>query len=495
MKKAIARIAKAAAFFALLAAAVAAASGLLMRKESVQKLGPFYERADEIDVLLLGSSHMLAAVYPMELWHDYGITAYNFGNYHNTIPISYWLLQNALDVCTPKLVVIDIDDVGQPFKVGESSADVHTALDGLRPGLTKARAIEDLLRGAPERDDAGNLYADLKWEYYFPLALYHARWQALTREDLSPEGSDQLGAQMIVNVAEPEPYGIVSDASPGEGWGFAYLRRLVTDCEARGIGVLLVNVPYPPADTDIQRDSNAVYNLAQECGVEFVDFVYMDQIVDYATDCADPASHLNPSGARKVTDYLGALMRDVYDVPDRRGEAFAAAWDADYDAYVETKLQQLREQNGLENFLMLLHDGGLSACVGVPRGSALYQSERAMRLLQNVGRRHLFEADTYDSVWADSLLPLTSLEDAAADGEAYLTVIDRGAGRIWEAVGGEEPAVQASFGDVALHLDGDGVALSVAGGEPAGGNGADVQIAVIDERTDRVAMVKSFTLE
>ena len=85
MNKHVLRAVKAIAFCAILVAMIAAASTLLERKESREKLAPFYERAAQTDVLLLGDSHMLSAVYPLELWRDYGITAYNLASYNNTL--------------------------------------------------------------------------------------------------------------------------------------------------------------------------------------------------------------------------------------------------------------------------------------------------------------------------------------------------------------------------------------------------------------------------
>ena len=507
MRKKLLRLIEAVAFCALLAAVIVALTGLVERKESRAKLTPFFQRAQDIDVLFLGSSHVLNAVYPMELWNDYGITSYNFGVYNCTLPVSYWTMRSALDVCAPKLVVVDVDDVGRLEKLSQSSADMHTALDALPLNLTKIRAIEDLMDDPALRDEDGRRYADLKGEYYFTLSLYHERWSGLTKDDVSPALNAQLGADMVVGVAQPAEYEILADIAPEEGWGFVYLRRIVEECAQRGIQVLLVNVPYPPAIEDDpryssmedQRYANTVYEIAQELGVEFIDFVYMDQVVDYATDCYDPASHLNPSGARKVTDYLGRFIADVYGIEDHRGDARFESWDADYDAYADLKLERLAQQSELAEFLMLLHDGGLSACVIVSKDCALYGNETLLRLLQNAARQNLFEEDTFEGLWADSLFPLEALDAAAARGEADLAVIDRGTGGIAEAVGDGERTIDASFGQVRYSASGSQTALSVARGDGtqdcfAGESGA-VRVAVIDDRTGDVVMTRAFGVQ
>ncbi|MFR2150911.1 MAG: hypothetical protein ACLS7Z_10575 [Christensenellales bacterium] len=92
------RILKVVAFCMLLFGVVAGISRLVERKESRQKMQPFLDRAGEYDVLFLGDSIMNTGVFPMEMWEKYGIAGYNIASYGNTLPITYWALQNALDM-------------------------------------------------------------------------------------------------------------------------------------------------------------------------------------------------------------------------------------------------------------------------------------------------------------------------------------------------------------------------------------------------------------
>ena len=83
--------------------------------------------------------------------------------------------------------------------------------------------------------------------------------------------------------------------------------------------------------------------------------------VDYDTDCVDPHSHLNPSGARKVTDFLGRLLREEYDVPDHRAEPAYASWYNDYEAYRAFLLQTFAEHTDFKENLMLLNNSNFTA--------------------------------------------------------------------------------------------------------------------------------------
>lgn len=80
---------------------------LMERKSSDVKYSDFFKQDEDFDVLFMGSSHVINAVYPMELWDDYGIVSYNFGGHANQMPTTYWVMENALEYTNPKVVVID----------------------------------------------------------------------------------------------------------------------------------------------------------------------------------------------------------------------------------------------------------------------------------------------------------------------------------------------------------------------------------------------------
>lgn len=473
-------ILSAAAFLAVLLLLIAGLSHVFEYKGSREKLAPFFECAEQLDVLFFGDSHAYSAIYPMELWADYGITAYNLSNYNLTIPLSYWVMHNALRVCQPKVVVLDVNQVWEQAKLCASSSDVHTALDGFPMSRTKLKAIFDLTDDPLFTDDKGQRYMDLRSEFIYPFIKYHTRWNDLTAQDLKPHYNQELGGERNIAVALPEPYEITSAAADEQGFGFIYLRRFIEDCQSRGIRVLLTNLPYPcPNNNEEQLYTNAVVYTAEEYGVEYLDFVYMDQIVDYRTDCYDPASHLNPSGAWKVTDFIGQHLSETYGLPDHRGEAAYAAWDSDYAAYREQKLESICQEPDPYAFLMLLADPSFSTVLLLPENSAVHGDDLAMQLLQNAGRRHLLYSDTSEAVWSDALMPLEQLTQPLTG--SYWAVIDRGNEAIGECV--ESGTVATAFGSVTLN--GHTATINTPQGtvQLAAEPDADVYAAVLDRQS------------
>ena len=477
------RLLSAAAFLAVLILLFAGLNRVFEYKGSREKLTPFFERAEQLDVLFFGDSHTCSAIYPMELWADYGIAAYNLSNYNLTIPISYWVMRNALRVCQPEVVVLDVNQVWEQAKLCASSSDMHTALDGLPMSRTKLEALFDLTDDPLLTDDKGQRYQDLRSEFIFPLIKYHTRWNDLTMQDLKPHYNQELGGERNIAVALPAAYEITASTADEQGFGFIYLRRFIEDCQSRGIRVLLTNLPYPcPNNNEEQLYTNAVVYTAEEYGIEYLDFVYMDQIVDYSTDCYDDASHLNPSGAWKVTDFIGQHLSQTYGLPDHRGEAAYSSWDSDYAAYRARKLESLRQEPDPYAFLMLLSDPSFSTILLLPENSAAYTDSSAMQLLQNAGRRHLLYADTNEAVWSDALMPLEQITQPV--GESYLAVIDRGSGTIGECVG--SGTVITTFGSITLSGHTATAETPRGSVQLVAQPGADIYAAVLDRQTGDV---------
>lgn len=498
-KKSALRVFEAAVFCALLLAALLFVTKIVERKASVSHLKPFIDHAEEYDVLFVGDSLVINGIFPMEMWEEYGIAGYNLASYGNTIPVTYWTLMNALDYASPKAVVIGIKDVEKSYKLTGSSSDLHTAFDGYPLSLTKIRAIEDLTDDPNAVDDYGVRYADMKWEYYFTLGKYHDRWSNLGRSDFTPELNLQKGGNMLIRVAdEQEEYELIDewDAAEENGPGFVYLRKMIEECRNRGIDVLLVHLPYT-ASAKAQRNANAVIAVAEEYRVGYIDFVSLDCVVDYASDCADSGNHLNASGAKKVTAYLAQYMTEHFGLPDRRQDARYAHWWDDYNSYIDVKRRFFEWHEELDDVLMMLSDNNFSAVVTANRDAPIFYDDQAYVLMHNAVRERVYEKDVF-SMWSNALFPLEKMDEAAYDGSAYVMAADRKNGQVIEWKEGDEPlSKETSFGRLSCAAENGCIALNLErGGETvwqvSGRENTALQIVVIDDRTGKPVKAYSF---
>lgn len=447
-KKTWLRLLESCVFVLLLCAVLSGVSVLVERKASRNQFGPFLDQPEQYDVLYFGDSSFVNCLFPMEIWEDYGIPGYNLSCYGNTMAVNYWVMMNALDYADPQVIVLAVNDVRKDLKVTGSSSDVHTAFDFFPLTRTKIRAIRDLMDDPLAVDDEGNRYVDMKWEYLFTLGKYHSRWSDLQRSDFTGMPGVQKGAAMMIGVAPMEDYNLIDRDRYAEeqGAGYMYLRRMIQECQARGKEILLVHLPYP-ASENAQMGANTVNSIAEEYGVDYIDFVSMDSVVDYAVDCFDRRAHLNPSCGWKVTDYIGQYLSEHYDLADRRSDPEYDHWEKDLQEYAAYKRELFGTQRDLRCLLALLHDDSVNVSIAVREHADLYWDDQLLTLLHNMARDHVYDADAY-SVWSNSMFPLNGLEDAVWSDEAYFLSLNRTNEAVEEYVG-EEAVREAKrlFGD------------------------------------------------
>lgn len=355
------------------------------RKEAYTRYSPFFEQKENYDVLFLGTSHVQFGVLPMELWDRYGMVSYNLSGNANQIATSYWVLENALDYTTPKLVVMDVSKIGENVKV-HSTEKLHDVLDCFPLTFTKLRTISDLFY--PDAvDKKGNNIYDKRWEFIWALQLYHNRWTELTKEDFKPEVSVEKGAARSTMIADSVEYQLIpqNDAMEENTVAQEYLCRMIEDCQKRGIEVLLIYIPFAAGD-DLQRAANSVNEISEKYGVDYINFMYEENLINYLVDFKDSSltnGHLNLSGARKLTDYLGSYITEKYAIPDHRQDADFSEWHCDYALYREKLNERIKNQGSLDRYLIILTDKTLEVTISLRQDDILLKNEKYKQLIDN----------------------------------------------------------------------------------------------------------------
>ena len=383
---------------ALLLAALFGLSELVKRKASYIQYADFFDEKQNFDVLFFGTSHVMDAVQPMELWKDHGFLSYNFGGHANAVATTYWAAQMALEYTTPTILVMDCFDITEEAKTSRNSFSyVHLSLDAFPISRTKIRAVKDLLHD----EEIDRLIAEEKLineenvavigqeeerdpiTLLWPFSVYHNRWSALGRSDFRPVRNVQKGAETMVGVYKPFEMRQVpaEEKLEKDTVSIEYLEKLITDCQTRGIDVLLTYLPFTATEIE-QREAHRLYDIAEEYGVGYLNFLDLG-IVDYETDCYDD-SHLNRSGAGKVTAYLGAYLASHYEIPDHRDDPAYASWYRDYETYRAYQHSLLQGEDQLFRYLMLLANKNLSFELSLGN-DRLFAEEPYGKLLRNIG--------------------------------------------------------------------------------------------------------------
>jgi hypothetical protein len=359
------------AFLLCLAVVMGTTSKVFERKYSYSKYYDFYNQNEDFDVLFFGTSHVINAIYPMELWRDYGIVSYNMSNHSENICTNYWQLLNALEYTNPKVVVVDLYAVDGDSKVNEKY--LHNVMDAMPLSFTKIRMAMDLL----EKD---------KWaEYLFDFSFYHSRWEELESDDFKPGSSLTKGAELYSEVTINTPPELIpkEQYDGTDRTNKRYLQKIIDLCKEKDIDIILTYIPYSMPEGEMEV-ANWGYVCAENNDIPYLNFVYEDLDINYATDCMDESHHLNTSGAKKVTDYLGKYLIDNYNIEDKRESEEYGFWNDDYEEYKNMKLEWLKGQEEEWSYLAVLNDRDYNVKIYAHEYASIYYIDELMELINNI---------------------------------------------------------------------------------------------------------------
>lgn len=356
MKRKICTVVKITTFIVILLVLILLTSKIVQRKDSLKKYREFFEIAEQVDVLFLGSSHVLNGINPLQLYEEYGITSYNMAKNGGHVAESYWMFMNALEYCTPKCVVIDLWALERDYQyidiMEETTSEVerkkyisflHDSLDSWPMNKTKLESINDLLSSY-----------EVRKEFYWDFLVYHDRWSTLEKEDfalaLGKEGGvESLGARPVYWVHDDfsiyqmeNNTEILSD----DVISVRYLYRLWEECENRDIEVILTYLPMANFFPEDWKAVNTAEKIALENSLLFINLLPHEEqdVINYRTDMFDE-SHVNMNGMRKLTSYMGKYLEEVDGIIDHRDNAAYQNWNEKVNQWKEIEEQRLMEKD------------------------------------------------------------------------------------------------------------------------------------------------------
>ena len=410
---------------------------LFERKESQRRLSPFFQEQAEYDVLFFGNSHMINAILPMELWDQYGIVSYNLGSHGARLSVSYWVLRFALERYQPRVVVIDCKALESNMKNPPFYSQTHESMDAMPFGITKIQAVMDLMND-PEYDGKTDGEKREPLSLLWDFSVYHNRWEDLYIGDFMPSKNKQKGAEARYVHGTPKSF----DSIPGDEvleentLGIEYLNRMIDLCQSRGIRVMLTFLPFPAPETD-QRSANTMEKIAKERGIPCVNFL-KEAVIDYDTDVADAESHVNISGAQKLTTCIGRMLKDQFDLPDQRNNPRYASWHEDYQEYLDSIIDDMKKNDSLEQYLLMLTSPHNDAVIELYDRN-IYKNKTYADLFKNLGVDPEEMTDNADLIAVRGGREATACHSFKKDGAEADTVLGRMSYRI-EDRGDPEPA-------------------------------------------------------
>ena len=253
---------------------------------------------------------------------------------------------------------------------------LHISADAIPYSKTKVDMINELV-------DEEDRKRDFLWKF----STYHNRWSVLEKNDFAIITTLEKGAESRSDVAVPVEmryFGPDYKIPEEDGIGVEYACKIIEECQERDIDILITYLPFPD-DSGWQGESNRMEEIAEEYGVNFLDFFTLLEQVNLNTDFHDKSSHLNPSGARKITQYIGNYIVQNYAIEDQRENDIYSEWHEDYDAYLRFKIENIRKEEELKNYLMLLSDKDFSYGIYLKPGTSIEAHPILVELLMGMG--------------------------------------------------------------------------------------------------------------
>lgn len=262
------------------------------------------EKKNTIDVLVAGDSESYTSVSPMDLWDRAGIAAYDCGQPGQRIQETYYILKTAFRTQSPKLVLFETNTMFRD----------PGFLKNVQLSLTEPLA------------------------YHFPVIKYHNAWKALFDGPGGPKKSYkgfEIRDKVVSYEGDEEYMKETKDKAQIPEVVRIYMEKIKRLCEKNGADLLLVSAPSPKNYN--YKKHNSLEEYARENDLPYVDLnmKFRDIGIDWKMDSYDRGDHLNISGARKVTAYIGEYLADNYDLPDRRNDDGWREWDDLAREYLE----------------------------------------------------------------------------------------------------------------------------------------------------------------
>lgn len=284
----------------------------------------FYNEPDNtIEVVFLGTSGSINGYIPMELYERYGICAHGLASESQPMLATYYWLKEIYKYHSESLKVVILDP--SMLRQVPNQGAHRIALDDMKLSANKIQAYSDY---ATNFEDA--------LSYIVPLLSYHDRWASLTQADVDKGAYEPSKYTRGYNFTlaryldQAEYYAlhvptyILNENEKSQDLieeAVSYFEKIVDFCNEHQLKLTVVR---GPSANWSAAAHNAVEELAEKAGVDFLDFNYEPLIdeVEYnrATDSID-GTHLNYFGATKLTNWMGEYLITECNVTDIRGNA------------------------------------------------------------------------------------------------------------------------------------------------------------------------------
>ena len=253
------------------------------------------EQPNTIDAIVLGDSLVYSSVSPMEIWDQYGYPVYDCAEAAESMKESYESLKIAIDHEHPKIVLFETNMLFRnPNK---------------KPWYYKVKR---------------------KILQYIPITKYHNDWK---RIGTAPENNIADVDKGYIYVTKKEKYKPIDNKKnlhkarkilPGN---MEYLKKMIKLCEDNNVKFTLISNPSQVSWRYSKH--HASEKISKEYQLDYLDLnIIEDELgIDWANETKDDGDHLNHSGAKKVSAYIGKYLKETKLLTDKRNDPQYKVWN------------------------------------------------------------------------------------------------------------------------------------------------------------------------
>ena len=283
---------------------------------------------NSVDIVYIGSSTVDRAFNPMLAYDLYGFVTEILSSSVQPFPAIKFLIKENMKRQSPKLYIIDIQQLLYDLTDGFSSSFIREVTDRMKFSKNRIDLINELLS---YNDVAKSDYIN----YYFSFFLYHNNWK-------QNEGSAFWNFRYKGYFMDDYSFGV----NPQLDYKWATtnyfvdkqefpeknkqcLLDLINYIKQNHLNVLFV-VPKKEYFLTGQRRINAAISIIKANDFDVLNFNTIDDTyIDFQTDFYDD-NHLNVYGSIKYTLYLSQYLIENYDLPNHKGDDLYISWDEEY---------------------------------------------------------------------------------------------------------------------------------------------------------------------
>lgn len=265
---------------------------------------------NSVEVMIYGSSHAYRGISTEKLYAEYGIGAFNDAWNWQKIDTTRLFIEDSLAYQKPKVALIETFHISEVNRNSDPTAEIYSS-----KYLRNKSAVNEYLKNC----FGNNVKSYLG--YYLPVIVLHENWNKLKKCNFSDNAMDDFhrinmgycktdGITVLSrsNITCNEQSGLDPDAKEE-------LEKIVSLCKENDIKIVFFTTPYN--GNNAHHDAMKEYSEANDC--IYVDFFELfDELgFDPESDFSD-GGHLNVFGAEKVSDYLGKVLAQNFDLTDMR---------------------------------------------------------------------------------------------------------------------------------------------------------------------------------